>query len=133
MMNEPLSTIMTTEVVTLGPKNTMADAKKLFVERSFHHIPVVDGEKLVGVVTKSDLWKTGKSFDEYGNILLEDIMVANMVHLASTQRIGVAAELFLENNFRYIPIVDGDKLEGIISSFDIMMYSFKKEYPRQFD
>lgn len=133
MMNEPLSTIMTTEVVTLGPKNTMEDAKKLFVERSFHHIPIVDGEKLVGVVTKSDLWKTGKSFDEYANILLEEIMVDKMVHLNPTQRVGVAAELFLENHFRYIPIVDGDKLEGIVSSYDIMMYSFKKEYPRQFD
>lgn len=133
MMNEALSTIMTTDIMTLSPMDSIAKAKQLFLEKKFHHIPILDGEKLVGVITKSDLWKSGKPFDQYADTLVRDVMTTKMVHLAPTQRIGVAAELFLENRFGYIPIVSGEKLEGIVSSFDIMMYSFKKEYPRQFD
>lgn len=133
MMNEPLSTIMTTDIVTLSPNHSLEDAKELFVGQGFHHIPIIEDEKLVGVITKSDLWKSGKSFDEYKNTKVNEVMSSKMVHLGPTQRIGVAAELFLENKFGYIPILDSGKLVGIISSFDIMMYSFKKEYPRQFD
>ena len=134
MMNEPLSTIMTTEIVTLSPDDSLQKAKELFVNQGFHHIPIVEDNKLVGVVTKSDLWKSGKAFNEYESSKVSEVMSRKMVHLEPNQRIGVAAELFLENKFGYIPILENDgKLVGIVSSFDIMLYSFKKEYPRQFD
>ncbi len=132
-MNEPLSSIMTTEIVTLSPNDTLEDARKLFINKKFHHIPIVEEGKLVGVITKSDLWKSGKSFEEYNDFPLSSVMTTRMVHLSPDQRIGVAAELFLENKFGYIPVVEGDILKGIISSFDVMLYSFKKEYPRQFN
>ena len=133
MMNEPISSIMIKNVVTLEPTDTILKAKEQFFEHGFHHIPIIKDGDLVGVVTKSDLWKTGQTFDKYNEILIEEVMTKKMVHLSPNQRIGVAAELFLENKFSYIPIVDGTKLKGIISSQDIMLYNFKKEYPRQFD
>ena len=56
-MNEPISTIMTTELITIGPEENLSKAKELLTTRRFHHLPVVEGKKLVGLITTYDLFK----------------------------------------------------------------------------
>jgi CBS domain-containing protein len=51
--------------------------------------------------------------------------------LEPQDKIGSAAELFLENLFHAVPIVKDDELQGIVTSFDIIKYTFHKEYPTQ--
>ncbi|AGB30547.1 CBS domain containing protein [Natrinema pellirubrum DSM 15624] len=52
----PVSTYMSTDVVTVGAQDSIRDAADVMVERGFHHIPVVDeDEGVIGMVTTSDL------------------------------------------------------------------------------
>jgi CBS domain-containing protein len=57
MRNEPISRVMTPAPATVGPSETVAAAERLMRERGFHHVPVVDGGRLLGMVGSPDLLK----------------------------------------------------------------------------
>lgn len=127
-MNEPLSTIMTTELITIGPEENLTKAQELLTTRRFHHLPVVEGKKLVGLITTYDLFKLSYSRDEYGSIKVKEVMTSKLATLEPTDHIGTASEIFLAHLFHAIPIVLAGELKGIVTTHDLLKYSFKKEY-----
>ena len=58
-------------------------------------------------------------------------MTKHVATLEPEDKVGSAAELFLENLFHAVPIVKNNELKGIVTSFDIIKYTFNKEYPTQ--
>lgn len=130
MMNEPISSIMTTKVVTVRPQDTLEAVKDILFFKKIHHIPVVEGHQLVGIITSYDLVRLGKCQDEYSQIPVKDVMTTHVATLGPNDKIGAAAEIFLENLFHGLPIVneDGD-LVGIVTTHDVLKYEFLKEYP----
>lgn len=133
MMNEPLSTIMTGDVITVGPNDTLDKVREIFSRKRIHHLPVVDeNNELLGILTTYDMWKANKTYEQYKDIPVHDVMTMRMATLQAHQKIGTAAEVFLENRFHALPIVDeGYKLKGIVTTFDVLKYEFKKAYPGQ--
>jgi CBS domain-containing protein len=133
MMNEPLSSIMTRNVITARQDDKLAVARSIFLKNKVHHLPIVDGERLVGILSTYDLFRLngehkGKSYDE---IEISEVMTTHIATLEPDDKIGSAAELFLENLFHAVPIVKDGYLEGIVTSFDVIKYEFHKEYPTQ--
>lgn len=131
MMNEPLSGIMSTNLITVSPDDPLTLVKDLFSKKRIHHLPVVDNGQLVGLITTADLLWLNKSFEEYENLKVKEIMTTKLATLEPTDKIGSAAELFLLNRFHAVPIVSDGSLIGIVTSFDILKYEFRKEYPTQ--
>ena len=131
MMNEPVSSIMSTKLITLSPEDTLDKVSQTFREKRIHHLPVVDNGNLVGLITTYDLFKMGKASSEYASIKVKEVMTTKLARLEPTAKVGTAAEIFLENLFHALPIVEGEKLVGIVTTFDILRYEFKKEYPSQ--
>jgi CBS domain-containing protein len=132
MMNEPLSSIMSTKLLTVGPDDSLASVRQIMMKNKIHHVPVVDGSKLVGLVTTYDLFKLSYHPDEMGDIKVSQVMTKRLATLEPNEKIGTAAELFLEHLFHAVPIVQNGELVGIVTSFDVMKYEFKKEYPNHF-
>ena len=128
-MNEPISMIMTSNLVTVAPNDSLTMVKDIFQKSRIHHLPVVDGKKLVGIVTTGDLVWLNKKFDEYADIAVKDVMTKKMATLEPDEKIGAAAEVLLEHLFHAIPIVTNGDLVGIVTTFDILKYEFSKEYP----
>ncbi len=130
MMNDPISSIMTTKVVTVRPDDTLEAVKDILFFKHIHHIPVVDGRKLVGIITSYDLVKLGRCREEYRQIKVEEVMTRKVATLEPTDKIGAAAQVFLENLFHGIPIItEARDLVGIVTSLDVLRYNFHKEYP----
>ncbi|MBK9012723.1 MAG: CBS domain-containing protein [Saprospiraceae bacterium] len=131
MMNERISTIMTTKVVSVRPEDSLEEVKHLLFERHFHHLPVVDAEgKLVGIITSWDLIKSNKRFEEYGDFKVQDLMTTKVATLGPNDLIGAAAMVFLKHLFHGLPIIQDDgTLVGIITTHDLLKYEFRKEYP----
>ena len=133
MMNEPLSTIMTTDLITVGPDDNLYTCRKILLRKRFHHLPVVDGENLAGLISTYDLFKQEHCPRDFDKILVRDIMTTRLATLEPHQKIGIAAEIFLEHLFQAVPIVtNGKKLVGIVTSYDVMRYEFFKAYPRHY-
>ena len=134
MMNELVQAHMTTDLVTLGPENTLGEARDILLQKHIHHIPIVEGRKLVGMITSWDLFKLGKSADEYKDMRVKEVMTTKVATLDPGQHLGAVAEVLTEHLFHAVPIVnDHYELLGIVTSTDIVRYEHTKEYPANLD
>ena len=131
MMNEPLSSIMTKNVITAGPDDKLSVARDVFMKNRVHHLPIVRGTQLVGILTTYDMFKLIDSGHDYDHVHIKEVMTKHVATLEPGDKIGSAAELFLENLFHAVPIVENGELVGIVTSFDVIKYEFHKEYPSQ--
>jgi len=132
-MNElsPIKDIMSVNLITVSPETSISEIEDIFNKNKIHHLPVKQGKKLVGMISKSDYLYFKRGFndlkieEDYDKLRLgretaSSIMTKGLAVLESTSRIGVAIEIFKENLFHAIPIVDNGELKGIITTFDLI-------------
>lgn len=126
-----VGTVMHTELVTVPPKTSLAEAQSILDQKQINHLLVVDDQKdLLGIVSDRDLkrhWAsaaTTLSKNEL-NYLLDQITVSSImtkktlsVSLATT--IERAALLMQQNRINALPVFDEDQLVGIITSRDVL-------------
>ena len=137
--NTPLSEIMTKDLITVGPDDTLEIVDYIFNHNSFRHLPVVDKEgKILGIISKSDynLLCNGmtlfrKETEHQNNLrflrtlLAKEVMSKNLATLRPDVKVSVAAGMFKENLFHAIPITTADKvLVGLISTIDLINYAY---------
>jgi len=127
----PVSTIMSDDLLTLSPSDSIAQAAAIFDNHKIHHIPVTIDGKLVGIVSMSDYLFFKRGFlndrdDEMiesirlNNYQVTYIMTEGIATIEPDDRINVAIEIFRENLFHAIPIVKDDELVGIVTTHDII-------------
>lgn len=121
---------MTHEVITVSPDATILEAGQLMVDRTIRRLPVVEGGKLVGIVTYGDVRgaraaaTAGLDIWELSYILskmtVREIMTPNPVTISPDESIGVAAQLMLKYMISGLPVLDHQgRLVGIITESDI--------------
>ncbi len=130
MMNEAVRTIMTTEVVTAHPQQTVAEVAWMLLREQLQQLPVVDEEgKLLGLITSYDMWRDGRENPGSESRRVSEVMNTHLVKLSPLDKVGTAAELFMDRRFKTIPVVNREgKLRGVITAFDVIRYTLKKEY-----
>jgi CBS domain-containing protein len=134
MMNEYVQSVMTRNVITLSSAHTLADARDILLSKHIHHIPIVEGNKLTGMISSWDIFKLGKSAEECKHIKIGDVMTTKVATLEPDSHLGAAAEVLMEHLFHAIPIVnDGRELLGIVTTYDLLKYEYSKEYPENLD
>ncbi len=134
MMNEPIHSHMTKDVITIRPDSTLGEAREILLKKHIHHLPVVDGKKLVGMVTSWDIFKLGKSAEEYNSMIVSEIMTTKVATLEPDQHLGAVADVLTRHLFHAVPIVnDQHELLGIVTSTDIIRYEHTKEYPENLE
>ena len=124
---------MTANPICVDHNDSVSAARHLINEKGVHHLPVVEGDKLVGILTSNDLLRV--SFGEFGNqdgrsldaILdhtykLSDLMISDPVTIARGESIREAARILAVSEFHSLPVVDGDALVGIVTSSDLIKY-----------
>ncbi len=121
-----IEAIMSTNLVTVPPTATLAEARSLMQENRIHHVPVVDDGNLVGLVTLTNVLAATDSFlrDENrihaAEIALTDVMVTDV----ATVDVGASlrqAALFLERHqIGCLPVMDDGALVGIITDTDFV-------------
>ena len=128
---DPVSSIMTVNPIRLSPSDPLVKVKAVFESNNIHHIPVVDEGKLIGIISKSDFLFFKRGFNNtnvirkmeeirLNNYVVKDIMTKGLAKLAPTDKINVALEIFTKNIFHAIPIVDGERLVGILTTHDVI-------------
>lgn len=133
-MNERVHTIMTSKVITLSPSDTLGQAREIFMTKRIHHIPIVEGKKLVGLITSWDIFKLGLSAVAYQDMRVSEVMSTHLATLDPDQHIGAVAEVLMEHLFHAVPIVnEHHELLGIVTTYDVLRYEYHKEYPESLD
>lgn len=131
--NESVTKVMTSEPVSISQNSPVSAARKLLEQKGVHHLPVTNGEHLAGIVTSNDFLRV--SFGEFGNqdarsldaILdhtykLSDLMNSDPTTVCKSQTVREAAIILARSNFHSLPVVDGEKLIGIVTSSDLINY-----------
>lgn len=130
MMNETVSTIMTTKLITLSPEDKLSMAAHLLTTKRIHHLPIVLGRRLVGLLTTHDLYRIMQENPDFENIQIKEVMTTRLATLGPNDKVGTVAEVLLQNLFHALPIVDAkENLLGLVTSFDLLKYNYTKEYP----
>ena len=119
---------MTRKVITLSPMDTVRDAQRILVENRIHHLPVVEGEELAGIVSDTDLRKwllREETVDEKGTIsqrigLVGEIMTRDVITMSPGDTIEDALLVLHRRRFGALPVVDGKKLVGIVTKADVL-------------
>ena len=128
MMNELVQTIMTRNPVSIDAKETLAQAMTMIVRRQVNHLPVLQDGKFVGLISSYEINARHSESQDPSSVTIADIMQKKVVKITPEDKIGTAAELLLDRRFQVLPVVDDDRLVGIITSYDVLKYEFKKEY-----
>ena len=122
-----IDAIMSTNLVTIAPSASLAEARSLMHDNRIHHIPVVEGDQLVGLVTLTNVLAATDSFlrDDNSRIHANEIGISDaMVTDVATVDINASlrhAALFLERHkIGCLPVLDDDKLVGIITDTDFV-------------
>lgn len=129
MMNETVAQIMATNLITVAPDDNLEHVRELLLNHHIQHIPVVEGKRLVGMISSYDLVKIGADLKDYSNTKVVDVMTTRLAKIEPTDKIGTAAEIFMEHLFHAVPVVNDGELVGLVTTFDILKYEYNKEYP----
>jgi len=122
-----IEAIMSTNLITVSPSANLAEARTLMHDNRIHHIPVVDDDKLVGLITLTNVLAATDSFlrdpknrIHANEILIQDAMVLDVATVDINASLRHAA-LFLEKHkIGCLPVMDDDKLVGIITDTDFV-------------
>lgn len=130
MLNEEVRKIMTTDPIIIGPNDDIQKVSELMTLHQLQQLPVVEDGKLVGLITSYDLWKTSLHPEKEQPKDVRSAMTTNVLVIAPKDKVGTAAELFIDRRFKTLPVVNLDNdLKGVVTAFDVIKHVFKKEYP----
>lgn len=128
---EQVSKIMTSNPITVNTTNKVADVAKIFAENNIHHLPVVSGSELIGMISKTDIdrvsFVTNLQDDKantaiYDNLEIEQVMTSQLDTVQQDGEIRDAAALLAKGSYHAIPVLEGETLTGIVTSTDVINY-----------
>lgn len=111
--------IMTSEVDTCTPQASLQEVAAKMKEIDVGSIPVVDNDKLVGIITDRDIVVRGLAENISLDAAVSEILSGNMVTGSKDMSVEDAAELMADNQIRRLPIVENDQVVGMVSLGDI--------------
>jgi acetoin utilization protein AcuB len=128
-----ISDWMKGSVHVVGPRDSIGRARSLLKQYRVNQLPVVDGERLVGIVAERDLRAASPDVDEIADVLpehegiprpdripIETVMTRKVVVLHPGDTVEAAARLMRARRIAAIPIVDGGRVVGVLTRGDVI-------------
>jgi CBS domain-containing protein len=124
---------MTKEVVKLNITDDLTKAERLFKQHKIRHIPVVNGNKVIGILSYTDLLRISfvDAVDDdaeivdatvYNLFTVEQVMAKKLITITPETTIKETAEILSKKEFHALPVCEGDLLVGIVTTTDLIKY-----------
>lgn len=130
--NEHVSKIMTADPVTVHEQQKVSEVHQIMAERKIHHVPVVSGDRLIGLISSTDLMRVSwgdvnKQDPRQVEALLDtlsirEVMQEDVVTLKGTDTVRRAAEMLAQGGYHSLPVTEGGMLVGMVTSTDLIKY-----------
>ena len=108
-------------VTTVSPNLTVLEALKMMADQNIGSVVVMESDKFLGIMTERDYSRKvilkGKSSTD---TTVGEIMTAEFPFIRRSDTVEYCMELLSERNLRYLPVIENDKLAGIISINDVV-------------
>jgi CBS domain-containing protein len=125
---EPVSHIMTKDLYTVSLNDSLKDAYELMKLKKIRHIPVVSGDKLIGILSITDILRLSFGLEEdldasvFSMFTIEQVMKHNPKSVSPNDEIRDVAEILTKEEFHALPVTENEKLVGIVTTTDIIKY-----------
>jgi CBS domain-containing protein len=130
---EPITSIMTAAVVSIDLDQPLSDAYHALQGAPYHHIPVLDGDRPVGMISSTDVLKLVYDVDGASDKMLtsmldhqftiDDAMTSELTTLTESATVHDAAEILSDSRRHSILVLDVDgSLAGIVTTTDLVRY-----------
>ena len=123
-----VSEIMAKDVLGVDPGTSLLDAARRMHERRVGAVVVLDGERLVGILTERDVLRAVATDRVEGQVA--DSMTHSPDTIDADEPAGQAAAIMIHGGFRHLPVVEGETVVGMISIRDLVRLSVDDEAPR---
>ena len=131
--NETIAHIMSNTIESVQEGQKLSDVRRIMTEKNVHHVPIVSGKKLAGIVSFTDMMKlalvtSGASEHTIDVIIdqqhsIKDVMTDKPITLNESGNIRDAVEILSKGDFHSLPVVNGaGELIGIVTSTDLIRY-----------
>ena len=136
--SETIKSLISKELFSLNSTNKLSDARRIFVEKGVHHLPVLDGRKLVGMLSHTDLLRidSGELFKQdpkKADVLLDnlssitEVMTKDLKTIPADTTVREATSMLADGNFHSLPVVEAGEMVGIVTTTDLLRY-FHSQY-----
>jgi CBS domain-containing protein len=115
--------IMTSDVLTVDPSDTIGETAQKMVERGVSSAVVSDYGTLIGIVTERDLTRAVAGRVHTSEARVREWMTSDPITLGPDASADEAAKIMLDNGFRHVPIVEEGRAVGIVSIRDVARWS----------
>jgi len=130
---DKVSTIMTQEVLTVNINDSLSKVSDLFNSNKIRHLPVLSKNKLVGIISHTDILRIsfGNAFEDdesdadeaiFDMLSINQVMKHSPFSVSVDQTIGEVAEILSEKQFHALPVTKNKKLVGIVTTTDLIKY-----------
>jgi CBS domain-containing membrane protein len=131
-----VSDIMTREVITLSEEDNLSGVSEGMKHFRFRHLPVVDGNKLIGLITHQNLLEVAASTLEPSSgsktqafnerLFARDVMLRDILTVSEDTRVVDAARLMWNKKIGCLPVVrEGNQLVGIVTEADFVLLAIR--------
>jgi CBS domain-containing protein len=114
---------MTRDVTIASPTDTIQKIYTMIMESGFSAFPVVKKKRIVGIISRRDLIRTRRVqsiIARHAQTTIEEVMSKNVVTIGPDEPIGSAAELLVKHDVSRLPVIDGDRIIGIVDRHDVL-------------
>lgn len=136
---DTISKIMTTQLIQLNTEDTLYKAEALFKKHKVRHLPVIDGKKIIGILSYTDLLRISYAdvVDEddetvesivYDMFTLPQVMTRVPETVSPDNTVKEVAEKLSKRDFHALPVVENGELVGIVTTTDLLKYYLKEAY-----
>jgi len=128
-----VSHLMTSDIETIAPDLTLKELGQLYSTRHFRHLPVLEKDKLVGIISRTDydqvmvgLQLAHRSEEEIDEILettfVSKLMTVDVKTVTPNTTTEEVMKIFRDVSFHALPVIEDNQLVGIISHHDVFYY-----------
>ncbi len=108
-------------LATISPKKTVFEALQLMAEKNIGSVIIMDGESYLGILSERNYARQIVLLDKSSKeVLVKEIMRTDLPKLSENDKIETCMELMSQLNVRYLPVIENEKLIGLISIKDIL-------------
>ncbi|GMB08763.1 CBS domain-containing protein [Thermolongibacillus altinsuensis] len=118
-MNNTIENIMTKQVATVTPNQTVQEAAQLMSQHNVGAIPVVENGQVKGILTDRDIALRSTAQGLNSSTSVSQVMSSNVITGTPNMSVDEAAKMMSKNQIRRLPIVQNNQLCGIVALGDI--------------
>jgi CBS domain-containing protein len=112
---------MQKQVVTAKPSVTLREACEVMSKLHIGSLVIMEENRITGIITSTDVLKAIARGENPDKTTLSEIMSRNVITIAPDERIEKAVEIMMEKKIKRLPVVENDKLIGIVTASDIIV------------